>query len=164
VRYWWLIGTAENKDWGWAMFDTANQFVAEAFTGGILTLFCFIALITIAFSRVGRARRAVAGDRRMEWYFWSLGVSLFAHFVAFFGVSYFDQSRVIWFALLAMISAGCAPALRPSRTLEVSTPLSSGTSRSTDVSPVLKWWSPSGVVHLDVDSKAGRSVEWFIGD
>jgi hypothetical protein len=38
---------------------------------------------------------------------WFLGVALFANLVAFFGVNYFDQVKMIWFGLLAMISAIC---------------------------------------------------------
>ena len=36
---------------------------------------------------------------------WALGSALFAHVVSFFGISYFDQTIVAWYALLAMISA-----------------------------------------------------------
>ena len=42
---------------------------------------------------------------------WFLGASLFANLVAFFGVNYFDQSRIAWFLLLAMIAAASAPFL-----------------------------------------------------
>jgi hypothetical protein len=34
---------------------------------------------------------------------------MFSHLVGFFGISYFDQTRVSWFALLAMIMAATAP-------------------------------------------------------
>jgi len=36
---------------------------------------------------------------------------LFSNLVAFFGVNYFDQTKVSWFVLLAMISAATAPIL-----------------------------------------------------
>jgi hypothetical protein len=67
-----------------------------------------LALICICFSRIGRARKAVEGDREKEWYFWLFGAALFSHIVAFFGISYFDQTRVSWFALLAMIMSATA--------------------------------------------------------
>ena len=47
---------------------------------------------------------------------WLLGSALFAHVVAFFGVNYFDQARVAWFAMVAMICACTTPLLRSSAT------------------------------------------------
>jgi hypothetical protein len=110
VSDWWLIG-ADSANWGWGMWDTANQYVGEGLAGGMATFVCFLGLIALAFRRVGRARKAVAGDRKQEWCFWLLGATLFSHVVGFFGISYFDQTRVAWFSLLAMISAAVAPIL-----------------------------------------------------
>ena len=71
-----------------------------------------MALICIAFSKIGAARKAVEGDRDKEGYFWLLfGSALFSHIVAFFGISYFDQTRISWFALLAIIVTATAPYL-----------------------------------------------------
>jgi hypothetical protein len=108
---WWLIGTTENARWGFNMWDLCNQFVAEGEVGGLATFICFVALICMCFSRIGTARKAVEGDRAKEWYFWILGSALFAHVVAYFGISYFDQTRFAWFALLAIITAATAPYL-----------------------------------------------------
>ena len=47
----------------------------------------------------------------MEWLLWLIGVALFSHCVGFFGISYFDQTRFAWYALLAIISAATAPRL-----------------------------------------------------
>jgi len=110
-RDWWLIGTTENARWGFNMWDLCNQFVAEGEVGGLATFICFLALVCMSFSRIGTARKAVEGDRAKEWYFWVLGSALFAHVVAFFGISYFDQTRFAWFALLAIITAATAPYL-----------------------------------------------------
>ena len=38
---WWLIGVPSTKTWGWDMWDQANQFVAEGFSGGLATFVCF---------------------------------------------------------------------------------------------------------------------------
>jgi hypothetical protein len=43
-------------------------------------------------------------DRKQEWMLWFIGVALFSHFVGFFGISYFDQTRFSWYALLVIIS------------------------------------------------------------
>ena len=113
VGDWWLLGTANNNSWGYFMFDTSNSYVAEGVTGGLFALIFFIATISRSFGRVGNARKAVEGsDRQAEWLLWLLGCALFANTVAFFGISYFDQMKVSWFALLAMVSAATAPYLK----------------------------------------------------
>jgi hypothetical protein len=101
---WWLLGTRDNGSWGWEMWDTSNQYVAYAFTGGVLTVILFIAIISIGFSNLGKARKVVEPNRREEWFLWCLGATMFSHVVAFFGIGYFDQVRFAWFALLAIIS------------------------------------------------------------
>ena len=108
---WWLIGTKENHTWGFNMWDLCNQFVAEGEVGGLATFACFLALIVICFSKLGRARKAVEGDQSKEWYFWLMGSALFAHMIAYCGVSYFDQTRFLWFVLLATIVTATAPYL-----------------------------------------------------
>jgi hypothetical protein len=108
-RDWWLVGTTENARWGNTMWDLCNQYVAEGQLGGLATFLCFLALIYICFSRIGTARKSVEGDSNKEWYFWIFGTTLFSHVVGFFGISYFDQTRVSWFALLAMIMTATAP-------------------------------------------------------
>jgi len=115
VGDWWLLGTDKNGSWGYFMFDTSNQFVEEGVSGGLIALIFFIATITRSFGRIGMARKAVEGsDNRTEWFLWILGSALFANVIAFFGIYYFDQTRVAWFALLAMVSAATAPLLKVS--------------------------------------------------
>jgi hypothetical protein len=108
---WWLLGTYSSESWGFDMWDHTNQFVAEGEAGGLVSLVCFIAMISVSFGMIGNARKAVDGDKEKEWMVWILGAALFAHVVGYFGISYFDQTRVAWFALLAMISAATAPML-----------------------------------------------------
>ncbi|MGI0134222.1 MAG: O-antigen ligase family protein [Candidatus Micrarchaeaceae archaeon] len=108
---WWLIGTNQAVNWGFDMWDMSNQFVAEAESGGLATLICFLLMISWSFGRIGRARKLVDGDRKQEWLLWFLGVALFSNIVAFFGISYFDQTKFLWFALFAMITVATAPIL-----------------------------------------------------
>ena len=108
---WWLVGTNSAGNWGWDMWDTSNQYVAEGESGGLGAFVCFIAMISICFSRLGKARKAVEGDSAKEWYFWFLGSALFAHCVGFFGISYFDQTRMTLFALFVMIVVSTAHVL-----------------------------------------------------
>jgi hypothetical protein len=106
-RDWWLIGTNQNGNWGYDMWDMSDQFVAEAETGGILTLICFIAIIVKSFSRLGSMRKRV--KPKQQWLFWCLGSIMLANIFAYFGVAYWDQTQVWWFAFLAMICAVTVP-------------------------------------------------------
>jgi hypothetical protein len=108
---WWLVGTYQSEAWGVDMWDHTNQFVAEGESGGLATLVCFIAMISVSFGRIGKARKAIEGDKEKEWMLWILGAALFSHMVGYFGISYFDQTRFAWFLLLAMITAATAPIL-----------------------------------------------------
>jgi hypothetical protein len=90
---WWLIGTDSNSEWGWHMFDTANQYVTDAYSGGLLGLICFIAIIVYGFQYIGTARK-VATDKKQALFFWALGSTLLAHVTSFFGTAYWDQSIV----------------------------------------------------------------------
>ncbi len=102
---WWLIGTDNNPNWGFNMWDLCNWFVAQAVQGGLLTFVLFVLVISYAFKRLGRARRAAEGDFRKGFLIWAVGAALFSQVCSFFGTSYYDQTTISWFALLAMISA-----------------------------------------------------------
>lgn len=106
---WWLFGSNQFGLWGWDMWDLSDQFVAEAEIGGLVTLACFIAIISRGFGRLGTTRKLVEGDRRQEWLCWSLGAVMFSNILAYFGTAYWDQTVFWWFALLAMVSAATIP-------------------------------------------------------
>jgi hypothetical protein len=109
---WWLFGVKSTGNWGWDLWDQANQFVAVAENGGLLAFLFFMTLLSCAFSYIGTARKMVAGDKKQEWGFWMLGTSLFTHVVAFFGISYGDQTTAGWYLFLVAISATTMPVLR----------------------------------------------------
>lgn len=109
---WWLVGTNDAKNWGWDMWDTSNQFVAEGESGGLLTFLCFVLMISWSFGLVAKARKAVEGDRKREWFYWFLGVAMFANVVGYFGISYFDQTKFMWYAFLCIISVSTSAVLR----------------------------------------------------
>jgi hypothetical protein len=102
---WWLLGTKSTAEWGWDMYDLCDQYVAEGAVGGLAALAFFILIIKRAYGALGTARKTVVGDKRRESLLWSLGVTLLAYIVAFFGISLWDQTQVAWLALFAMISA-----------------------------------------------------------
>jgi hypothetical protein len=102
---WWMLGTNNNANWGYSMYDLCNWFVAQGVLGGISTFILFICVITLCFQRIGCARKAVQGVWRQEFFIWSVGGALSSHVFSFFGISYFDQTIVSWIALLATISS-----------------------------------------------------------
>jgi hypothetical protein len=104
---WCLVGVKSTDNWGDFMWDHANQFVAVGTTSGLLPLVLFIAIIAYAFRFVGRARKRAEGERSQALFLWALGAALAGNVVAFFGISYHDQTILVWWGLIAMISAAC---------------------------------------------------------
>ena len=101
---WWLIGVKSTAAWGWDMWDTANWYVGICDASGLVPFLLFVAIIVHAFKYLGKARKGVT-DKKSQLFFWALGCSVLANVVAFFGISYWDQTQVAWYALLAAISA-----------------------------------------------------------
>jgi len=101
---WWLLGVKDTSVWGWDMWDTANQYVGTCDNSGLLPFILFVAVLVYGFKYLGRARRVAATDKKSALFIWAIGSALFANVVAFVGISYFDQTMVAWYALLAMIS------------------------------------------------------------
>jgi len=112
IPEWFLIGVKDTSDWGLDMWDVQNQYVNIGEAGGIVAFVCFIMVITRSFGMLGDARKAVDRQKDKEWMLWCLGSAMFANVVGFFGVNYFDNSRMWWFILLAMIPAICVPMLQ----------------------------------------------------
>ena len=112
---WWLIGSNQQATWGFDMDDLCEQWVAEGEGGGLATFVCFILLITRSFARIGAARKRASKNQNKEWMLWLIGVALFSHCVGFFGISYFDQTRFAWYALICIISTATMPRLSTAR-------------------------------------------------
>ena len=111
---WWLVGVKSTYDWGWDMWDTANQYVGICDSSGLLPFLLFLAIIVYGFKYLGRARK-LAENRKQQIFLWALGAALFANVVAFVGISYWDQTQVVWLGLLAAICA--ATVARPTKKL-----------------------------------------------
>jgi len=134
---WWLVGTADNANWGFFTWDLCNQFVAEAVQGGLATLVLFLVLISRSFRRIGVARK-MARNRTQEWLLWTFGCILCTHIAGFFGISYFDQIKQWWFVTLAMIPVA-AMAVRVSNAERPQAALVS------DEAPVIQFGRPASV-------------------
>jgi hypothetical protein len=100
---WWLIGEKTTYQWGPNMWDTANTYVETAVTGGLCTLVLFVAIIVVCFKDLGRYRKSTDDPEHAKWT-WILGCALFAHLIVFIGITYYDQTVVGWYLLIAMIS------------------------------------------------------------
>jgi O-antigen ligase len=101
---WWLIGTHDYVNWGWDMWDRANQYVNEGESGGLIAFVCFVAMFCVCYRWIGNRRKALRGENAKEQLVWIIGAALFSQILAFVGVDYFDQSIVTWFLLLVIIT------------------------------------------------------------
>jgi len=101
---WWLCGARATGHWGHNMWDTANMYVKMGVRGGLLTFALFIYVIYVGFKHLGTSMQAAEDKPRVQRVYWAIGSSLFAHVVAFFGTSYWDQMILAWYALLAIIA------------------------------------------------------------
>lgn len=100
---WWLFGTKSTAHWGWMMQDVVNQYVSVGVQSGLLTLLLFISIIVLCFQKIGVTINSLK-NRQMKLRLWAFGVALFTHLVGFWGISYFDQTVLNWYMLLAVIS------------------------------------------------------------
>jgi hypothetical protein len=116
IDKWWLAGMSirETKDWfpydlaATGAADITNQFLSFGLAGGLAAMILFLVLLIFAFKRLGRALAAVRSNLSTpdgsEYLLWGLGVMLAAHISNWLGITYFDQTYVIWFMQLAAIS------------------------------------------------------------
>jgi hypothetical protein len=116
IRYfdeWWFIGAKYTAHWmpyALAAYptraDITNQYIAEGVDGGLLKLILFVSIIICGFNMLGWKIRAMENTNASvseKIIPWAIGVSLFAHIMAMFSVTYFDQILVFWYLLFAMI-------------------------------------------------------------
>jgi hypothetical protein len=122
LNEWWLFGTTYTAHWGPGgevntddsnMMDITNQYIVEGVKGGLLKLVLFLAIIFQCFKGIGRQMRTERLEPRVVFLLWCLGVSLVTHCVSFVSTSYFDQTILIWYWLLATIARIACSANEP---------------------------------------------------
>jgi hypothetical protein len=101
---WFLIGTRNNVNWGWDMWDVDNAYVGAGVMGGLLGFILFLAIFVYGYKTIGAGWRMAQGSEGDARLIWAFGAALFANTIAFFGIVYFDQSAIAWYALLVMIA------------------------------------------------------------
>lgn len=120
---WWLAGMPVLATAHWLPYtntstgavDLTNNFLAFGVTAGLGSVLLLVALLTKAFGSVGSAmaRLRKRSDKLPEEYIlWGLGVMLGVHVFNWFSITYWDQSNVVWFLHLALISSLSAQVLR----------------------------------------------------
>ncbi len=104
---WWLVGVKDTAHWGYDMWDVTNQYVATGVSGGLVTLILFLAVIVYCFKGLGLARKEAEADadHARARGVWAMGAALIVNLTAFFGITYFDQTQIAWYALLAIIAS-----------------------------------------------------------
>jgi hypothetical protein len=113
---WWLDGMSlkQTKDWFYYSLattggaDITNQFLSFGFTAGVISMILFFVLLYLAFSNLGKALAVVRSGynqpNESEFLLWGLGTVIVVHLFNWLGITYFDQTYVIWFMQLAAIS------------------------------------------------------------
>jgi hypothetical protein len=114
---WWLAGmrTLDTASWlpytnsSTGAVDMTNHFLVLGITAGLGSMFLFVVLLTLEFKNLGRALAIIRSgghtENNLEYLYWGLGVMLGVHVVNLFGITYWDQSNVVWFMHLAAIAS-----------------------------------------------------------
>jgi len=128
---WWMFGTVVTAHWGPSgeviaadprMMDITNHYVMEGVKGGVLKLALFVAILVQGFKAIGRARRAETPGSPDAFFIWAMGVALFTHCLSFLSVTYFDQSILALYWLLAAIVCATGKKLQIFRCAPISMP------------------------------------------
>ncbi|PKN89241.1 MAG: hypothetical protein CVU51_01325 [Deltaproteobacteria bacterium HGW-Deltaproteobacteria-1] len=103
---WWLIGVkvviSEGDDI--QLWDTSNNYVLLGKDGGLASLLLFLIIVALCFRHIGRMLSLASGNVDHQKMFWIMGVGMFSYLISFFGVSLWDQTIVIWYLVIAMIT------------------------------------------------------------
>lgn len=103
---WWLMGTQTTVHWGHlnTMGDIANFYCRIAVDSGLVGLILFITVISLCFKSVGKTIRNIENQPKLQKFIWAIGVSLFAHTMAFIGVSYAGVDLLMLYMTFAILS------------------------------------------------------------
>ena len=99
---WTFLGCRSTIHWGWGLQDITNQFVLEGVRGGLVTLVLFLVLLFMAL-KMSLHLSLKYREHELQFLAWCVFVSIFGHCVAFMGVSYFGQIKMLWYMTLAVV-------------------------------------------------------------
>lgn len=114
IDKWWLAGMPILDTSQWFPYtngytggaDMTNNFLMFGITSGLGAMVLLIILMKQSFSWVGKAMRiirSISEGKDIEPLYFGLGVMLAAHVFNWLGITYWDQSYVIWFMHLAVL-------------------------------------------------------------
>lgn len=112
LNEWWLLGTNYTRHWmpyGLPQkpdhADMTNYYIHMGVIGGLPLMLLLVLMIKRAFGLLSKQIKALreAGSAD-EFTIWTMGALLFTHCLTCLTISYFDQTYVFFFFLLAMIS------------------------------------------------------------
>lgn len=112
---WWLAGMPiiDTSDWfAYSLgtgADICDVFISFGLNAGLGAIVLLVLLLVKGFSAVGKALDSIGSGfvepTEMEFMLWGFGAMLAGHIANWFGITYFDQSYVIWFMQLAALSS-----------------------------------------------------------
>jgi hypothetical protein len=115
---WWFAGMPFRETSSWLPYtntatgfvDMTNNFLQFGVNAGLGAVFLLIASLTVAFSQLGRAMHALRSSRDAissteEPLYWGIGVMLAVHIINWFGITYWDQTNVLWLLHLAVLGS-----------------------------------------------------------
>lgn len=113
LNEWWLTGTDYTRHWmptgvhsNTIHTDITNHFLGMGVTGGLPLMILWIMVLVAAFAEIGKAlRQNENAPVEHNLLIWTLGAIMFGHVTNYFSISYFDQSIVFFYLILANIGA-----------------------------------------------------------
>jgi len=113
LHEWWLVGTDYTRHWmatgvhsNTIHTDITNHLLGMGVLGGLPLMILWILVLVAAFSSVGKAlQENENGSPENKLLIWTLGSIMFGHVWNYFSISYFDQSIVFFYLILAGIGA-----------------------------------------------------------
>jgi hypothetical protein len=113
INEWWFFGTDYTRHWmptgvSWSPehTDITNHYIKMGIIGGLPLVFIFITTLWMGFRYVIKIIQSDSEKSYDEKFFvWCMGSSLFGHTVTMIGVSYFDQSFLFLYLVLAIIAS-----------------------------------------------------------
>ncbi|MDI1231716.1 MAG: hypothetical protein PSU93_11245 [Methylobacter sp.] len=113
LNEWWLTGTDYTRHWmstgvhsNTIHTDITNHFLGMGVTGGLPLMILWVMVLVAAFAEIGKAlRQNENAPVEHNLLIWTLGAIMFGHVANYFSISYFDQSIVFFYLILASIGA-----------------------------------------------------------
>jgi hypothetical protein len=113
LNEWWLTGTDYTRHWmstgvhsNTTHTDITNHFLGMGVTGGLPLMILWIMVLVAAFAEIGKVlRQNENAPVEHNLLIWTLGAIMFGHVTNYFSISYFDQSIVFFYLVLASIGA-----------------------------------------------------------